>query len=181
MRKIITAMATAWALTVGGAHAEPIPTPDPACLERPERVWIENGALRCEGPREEPCGPIKVQVKDPARCAAIGKTAPCEKGCGRLCWRKGRKLWEWLGCEGLAAKVTPTPTPTACAAPCCVAWGTGACLCPCPHGTPTATPTQTPRATATPLPTGNTPCDRGVRGWCWHWPENRCMQHPDCP
>lgn len=114
-------------------------------------------------PTEPPCGDFSVQVKDPARCATIGKPAPCYARCGRLCWRKGRKTWELLGCERLGALLLPTPTPVPTATP-----------------RPTASPRPSPPPTRTPAPgpTMNA-CDRGEPGWCYYWKTGKCT-HP-CP
>jgi hypothetical protein len=99
-------------------------------------------------PAPKLCGPLKIQVKDPATCAARGLVAPCKIRCGRLCWRSGRGEWEWLGCKPLQ-RLWPTPTPAQAASP-----------------KPTVKPMV--RWTPSPGPTLNA-CDRGVPGWCYYW------------
>jgi len=64
-----------------------------------------------------PCGPVVFRFTDEATCTRLGLgEAPCERRCGRLCWRPQRGIWVWLqdkkGCPGGLPMPTPTPSPT---------------------------------------------------------------------
>ena len=134
-------------------------------------VVLAAGSARAQEatPTPVPCGVLRIEVTEAARCAQFGHTeVPCFVKCGRLCWKPARGIWEWRrdakGCP-MFPFPTPTPGPMACNPPACRTWGTGVCMNPCPYQTPTPMPT----AGATPTPGRQSPCDAGLVGWCLTW------------
>lgn len=104
--------------------------------------------------QEKLAGPLFIDVgQQPisVKCDRRDPDGTCWLQCGRLRLVQGvTNEWRWASlCRQMrrlfiAAEATPTPAPT-------------------------PRPTASARPTATPYPIGDTPCERGDKGWCLVW------------